>query len=109
MQGATAVLTPVLALGGLWWLVLSPAATAWQSYWQGTLLHGHSTRAVTESVVVLLAVTIAVLGAGVAWQGAPGIYFAAAGLLLGNVAQAAWLGMRAQGSLRAVIARDAGC
>ena len=30
-----------------------------------------------------------------------------AGLLLGNVAQAVWLGIRAQGALRAVIARDA--
>jgi hypothetical protein len=96
-----------LAIGGLWWLALSPAATAWQSYWQGALLHAHRTRAVTESVVVLLVVTTVVLGAGVAGQGAPGVYFAAAGLLLGAVAQAAWLGLRAQDAIRAVIARDA--
>ena len=95
-----------LAVGGLWWLALSPATTAWQSYWQGALVHSRSTRGVTESVVVLLAVTAAVLAAGVAWQGAPGVYFAAAGMLLGGAAQAVWLGIRARDTLRAVVARD---
>ena len=95
-----------LAAGGLWWLALSPATTVWQSYWQGALVHSRRTRGVTESVVVLLVVTAAVLGAGVVWQGAPGIYFAAAGMLLGGAAQAAWLGLRAQEPLRAIAARD---
>jgi hypothetical protein len=96
-----------LAVGGLWWLTLVPATSAWQSYWQGALVHGRRTRGVTESVIILLVVTAAVLGAGVAWQGTPGIYIASAGMLLGNAAQSAWLGVRAQGALRAVITRDA--
>jgi hypothetical protein len=96
-----------LAVGGLWWLALSPATTAWQSYWQGALVHSRHTRGITESVIVVLVVTAVVLAAGVAWQGSPGIYFAAAGLLLGGAAQAVWLGFRAQGALRAVDARDA--
>ena len=96
-----------LAVGGLWWMALAPATTAWQSYWQGALVHSRRTRGVTESVIVLLAVTAAVLVAGVAWQGVPGIYFAAAGMLLGGAAQAVWLGIRAQETLRAVGNRDA--
>jgi len=101
-----AALVP-LAMGGLWWLALSPATTAWQSYWQGAILHSRNTRGITESVVVLLAVTAAVLAAGVVWQGSPGIYFAAAGLTLGGAAQAAWLALRARTPLRALATRDA--
>lgn len=97
-----------LAGAGLWWLALTPAAAVGQSYWQGAIVHGRATRGVTEAVVVTLAVTALVLGAGVAWQRAPGLHFAAAGLMLGGVAQCAWLALRARGELAAVRARDAG-
>jgi hypothetical protein len=91
----------------LWWMALAPAATAWQSYWQGALVHSRNTRGVTEAVAVTLAVTGLVLVAGVRTQAAPGLEFAAAGLLAGSVAQAAWLGLRARRELAAVVARDA--
>jgi hypothetical protein len=96
-----------LATHALWWLALTPAATAWQSYWQGALVHSRNTRGVTESVIVTLAVTALVLWAGVKLQIAPGLEFAAAGLLAGTIAQATWLALRARGELRQIIARDA--
>ncbi len=96
-----------LATGALWWVALTPAASAWQSYWQGALVHSRNTRGVTESVVATLAVTALVLWAGVRAQGPPGLHFAAAGLLAGGIAQAAWLALRARAELARVGARDA--
>lgn len=96
-----------LAATGLVILALTPATSAWQSWWQGTLVHSRRTRGVTESVVVLIAVTALALGLGIAWQGPPGVWFAALGLLAGNLAQTAWLAWRARGEVALVVARDA--
>ena len=95
-----------MATAALWWLAFTPAATAWQSYWQGVLVHSRRTHGVTESVVVTLAVTALVLWTGVRMQVSPGLLVAAAGLLAGTVAQAAWLALRARPALAALAAVD---
>ena len=95
-----------MATGALWWLALTPAAAVWQSYWQGALVHSRRTRGVTESVVVTLSLTALVLWAGVRGQGAPGLYFAAAGMLVGGAGQCAWLALRARPALAEVLRRD---
>jgi len=85
-----------LACGALWWLLPMGAVSVWQSYHQGILVHAHRTRAITESMVVLLAATVLVLGIGVAWQSVPGLHFAALGLTAGGLAQVAWLARRSR-------------
>src|SRR5262249_51580774 len=76
-----------MAWRSLWFLVPMGAVTVWQSFHQGLLVHAHATRAVTESVLVLLVATCTVLGIGVAWHSLPGLGFAAARLTLGGLAQ----------------------
>jgi len=84
----------LMARQSLWFLVPMGAVTAWQSYHQGMLVHAHRTRAITESMLVLLAANATVLGIGVAWHSVPGLLFASLALTAGGVAQIAWLGRR---------------
>ncbi|HEY6196561.1 MAG TPA: hypothetical protein VI504_16140, partial [Candidatus Eisenbacteria bacterium] len=91
-----------LAWRSLWWLVPMGAVTVWQSYHQGALVHAHRTRAVTESMAVLLVATATVLGIGVAWHSLPGLGFAALALTAGGVAQIAWLAHRSRPALAAL-------
>lgn len=107
--GTVSGLTPplaALATTALWLMIPLPALSAWQSWYQGALVHSRNTRGVTESVLVLLVATALVLAAGVARQPVPGIYFASLALVAGNVAQAAWLAWRARGEIANVSARD---
>ncbi len=83
-----------LACTALVWLVPTGAVSVWQSYHQGLLVHAHHTRAITESMAVLLLATGAVLGIGVAWHSVPGLHFAALGLTVGGLAQVLWLARR---------------
>jgi hypothetical protein len=84
----------LMARQSLWFLVPMGAVTVWQSYHQGMLVHAHRTRAITESMLVLLAAHVTVLGIGVAWHSVPGLAFASLGLTAGGVAQIAWLARR---------------
>jgi hypothetical protein len=94
-----------LARVGLWLTLLMPAFSAFQSLYQGAIVHSHHTRGVTESVVVLLATSAVVLWAGVA-VGAVGLYVGSAAMALSAGAQIVWLRHRARPALRAVTARD---
>jgi|SRR5262245_24848236 len=87
-----------LACAALWWLVPMGAVSVWQSFHQGVLVHAHETRAVTESMLVLLLATVTILGIGTAWRSAPGLHFAALALTAGGIAQVAWLAHRSQGA-----------
>ena len=96
-----------LAWRALWLLVPMGALSVWQSFHQGVLVHAHRTRAITESMAVLLVATSAVLGIGVAWHSLPGLYFAALALTVGSVAQIAWLQYRSRPALAELAGRDA--
>jgi hypothetical protein len=98
----------MMAWRSLWLLVPMGAVTVWQSFHQGVLVHAHRTRAVTESMAVLLAATATVLGVGVAWRSLPGLGFAALALTVGGVAQIAWLAYRSRPVLTELASRDAG-
>ena len=102
--GVGGLLPPLAALASvaLWFALPIPGATALQSYHQGAIVHAQATRYVTESVVVLLLTTSAVLALGVLWGGWPGLWVAMAGAALGNLAQWAWL--RHRSPRRAAIA-----
>ena len=86
-----------LACVALIWLVPMGAVSVWQSYHQGILVHDHRTRAITESMLALLAGTGAVLFVGVHWDSITGLHFAALGLTVGGLAQIAWLALRSRG------------
>jgi hypothetical protein len=90
---------PLVALAtiGLLFAIPMPGLSAIQSLFQGTLVHDHRTRGVTESVAVLLLVTGGTLAAGVAFGRITGLYVGLIAFVLGNGAQAAWLMARAQG------------
>jgi progressive ankylosis protein len=85
-----------LALPGLWISFLLPGVTAFQSLYQGTLVHAHRTRAVTESIVIYLATVMAVLAGGAHLPRMAGLYVGLAGSMIGNAAQAGWLWWRAR-------------
>jgi hypothetical protein len=96
-----------LAWQSLWLVVPMGAVSVWQSYHQGVLVHVHRTRAITESMAVLLVATAAVLGIGVTWNSIPGLYLAALGMTLGGLAQIAWLVHRSRPALGQIEQRDA--
>jgi hypothetical protein len=87
---------PLALLGrqGLWIILLMPAQAVLQSWFQGQILHSRKTRGITEAVGVYLAVNTLVLLAGIRHGGATGIYVALAGLVVGAIAQVAWLWLR---------------
>jgi hypothetical protein len=95
---------------GLWLTLILPALTALQSYYQGTLLHVHRTRGITESVAFYLAATTILLGAGVLTQSLPGLHVALAAGTLGTLGQVVWLRVRASSHLKslAVLHRGGG-
>ncbi len=97
-----------LACDALWWLVPMGAVSVWQSYHQGVLVHARQTRAITESMGVLLLATCAVLGIGVAWRAAPGLHFAALALTVGGLAQVAWLAHRSRAARSVLAAQEPG-
>src|SRR5439155_10033464 len=97
-----------MAWRSLWLVVPMGAVSVWQSYHQGVLVHAHRTRAVTESMAVLLVATATVLGVGVAWHSLPGLGFAALSLTVGGGAQIAWLSYRSRAPVAELIAPDAG-
>lgn len=97
------------ALGGvaLWLSLALPGLNALQSLHQGAIVHSRSTRAVTESVVILLGVTAAVLGAGVAIGRVSGLWVASLAAVAGAGFQVAWLARRSRAARRAIAADDA--
>lgn len=95
-----------MAWRALWLLVPMGAVSVWQSYHQGLLVHVRDTRAITESMAVLLVATAGVLAPGVAWHPAPGLYLAAFGMTAGGAAQIAWLASRSRAALAKTAARD---
>jgi hypothetical protein len=98
-----------LAGSALWILVPLPAITALQSLYQGALVHDRRTRAVTESVLIFLGVSVVLQGGGVALQRWTGIYVALFALVAANTAQLAWLwfrGRHAYASLTGIAAPE---
>ena len=99
--GSISALPPALALLGasaLWVAIPMPGLAALQSLNQGTLVHAHRTRGVTESVIAYFVVAAAVMLAGPPLlRNTSGLYVAMAGMVAGNAAQWLWLSARARG------------
>jgi hypothetical protein len=80
--------------------VLMPGCQAVQSWFQGALLHQHQTRAITEAVVVYVAVALGLLALSVRIATHAGIFYAMVAISVASVAQTVWLAWRARASLR---------
>lgn len=96
-----------LARTALWLAIPLPALSVFQSWFQGTILHGRRTRGITEAVAVYLAASIAVLGVGVAWGQVIGLYVGIFSLTASTILQTAWLWHRSQPAWESVCRRDA--
>lgn len=89
-----------LAQTSLWFALLLPAFSVWQSWYQGSLVYFRKTRGVTEAMALSLIVSGAVLWAGVVWGQMTGLYIAQAAFTLGGLAQMLWLAYRNRGVRR---------
>jgi hypothetical protein len=96
-----------MATTSLWFFLISPALAALQSWFQGTLLNSRYTRAITESVVIFLAVSVIFLAVGVAWGRTPGLYVGAAAVILAMLAQVSWQALRSRAARLSFARRDA--
>jgi hypothetical protein len=95
-----------LAANSLWFFVLTPGMAALQSWYQGTLLNSHQTRAITESVIVFLAVCVSLLAAGVTWGRYPGVYLAGTAYAVAFMAQTSWQAFRSKPQRKKFAQRD---
>ncbi len=97
-----------LAILGFRLAVPLPVFNALQSWYQGALLFGRKTRGIPEAVALFLAVTVAVLGAGIFWQRVTGLYVGVTAFVCAMGAQTIWLRHRAAPILAQVRRRDGG-
>lgn len=91
-----------LANTALWFSLLIPGANAFQSWYQGIILHSGKTRGIPEAVFIFLAVTIITYIFGIYLINLPGLYIGALGFSLGMVSQAAWLRFRSRRALNLI-------
>ncbi|MDD2694649.1 MAG: hypothetical protein PHD58_01850 [Anaerolineales bacterium] len=97
-----------LARTSLWIGLPLPALSALQSWFQGAILFGRKTRAVTQAVLLYLAVTSALLALGVYWGKATGLYVGIAVMSASMAVQTAWLWQRSRPVFSALLANEAG-
>ncbi|MCS6935945.1 MAG: hypothetical protein NZ610_04780 [Candidatus Bipolaricaulota bacterium] len=91
-----------LAQSSLWFALLLPAFSVWQSFYQGSLVYSRQTRGVTEAMALFLIVSSVILSVGVLWGQITGLYVAQIAFTIGGLAQMLWLAYRcrrAQGTL----------
>ncbi len=95
-----------LASSGLLWALLWPALTVWQSYYQGVLVHSGRTQGVSQSVMLSLATSAALLVGGALLGTFPGLYVVTVAFIAGTVVQVLWLLRSSREPLQRLQARD---
>ncbi|KAA3606780.1 MAG: hypothetical protein DWQ01_17340 [Planctomycetota bacterium] len=80
--------------------LLMPAYQAFQSLFQGALVHSRKTKPIFEGVVLYLCVSFLVLWWGTQWQRYTGIYFTLCAFTIGGSLQTLWLAWRARPVLK---------
>jgi len=97
--GRVSALPPALvelARMGLWLAMAWPVLSALYSWLQANIVHSRRTGAITEGVLVYVAISAAGLGLGVAWGQVPGLLVAATAFTLGGICQTGWLWWRSR-------------
>ena len=97
----------VMARAGLWLTLPLPAISAFQSWFQGAIVHSRRTRGITEATAIYLVCMCAALLAGVAWGQVAGLYVGLGASTVSIAAQLGWLWWRSRGVMRAIVTRAA--
>jgi len=95
-----------LATTALWFSLLIPGANAFQSWYQGIILHSGKTRGIPEAVALFLTVTVITYLIGIYLINLPGLYVGVIGFSLGMASQAAWLKFRSHGALKIIYGKS---
>lgn len=85
-----------LATVGFAFSLLWPGLDVLRNLLQGVIVHGRRTRVITESMVVFLVVSAALLAIGTSWRAFPALPYAMAAFVLGTAAQVGWLWWRSR-------------
>jgi len=91
---------------GLWIGLFMPAMTVYQSWYQGAILNGRRTRAITEAVMIFLVSSGILLTAGVIWGQVTGLYIGLGVFLISSAAQNGWLWYRSRSVFKTIQDRD---
>ena len=92
----------------MWFLMLSTGLCVLQVWFQGMIMHGRRTRALTEAIVVSLVVELVIMVGGVVTGRFTGLYVASFAFLLAYAAQVFWLYLRSRPIARELNQRDEG-
>jgi len=87
-----------LARYSLWSAMLIPGLSVQQSWFQGVLLHGRFTRAISESMIIFLVVDGIILCVGILWGQITGLHIGLAAFSIGMLMQIVWLSWRSRPS-----------
>ncbi len=85
---------------GLWIALLVPSFAVFDGYFQGLLLYGRRTRAITEGVLISILVSAGILVLGVVWGNVSGIYVGVTALAAGYAARFGWMWWRTRPIVR---------
>jgi hypothetical protein len=95
-----------LAQNGLWFALLMPALSVFQSWYQGAILDYGKTRPITEAVIIFICTISVLLFVGVIWRRMPGLYIALFAYGVGMATQTFWLLLRSRPAFHEVRLRD---
>ncbi len=84
----------------MWLAIPIPAMRGLNSWYQGMLVHRRTTRAITESVAIYMAVAAFVLGVGIQKEAWSGVLVAISAYSFGRILQSMWLWMRSRDAVR---------
>jgi hypothetical protein len=110
LAGVMNLRSDLVSLGrqALWLAVPLPVLVVLQSWYQGVLVYSRQTRAITESVVLHLVMTMTVAGVGIAMQRYPGLLVTIAALDAAGLLQVAWLWRRSRAARQRLATLPAG-
>ena len=92
---------------GAWFAIPLPAMAVLQSWFQGSILHGRRTGAITEAVVIYLLFNVVTLVVGIVWGKPTGIYIGLGSLVISSLIQTFWLWLRSRSTRVKMHALDA--
>ncbi len=85
-----------LARTGVWFALAMPFLAVLQSWYQGAILHGRRTGAITEAVAIYLGLMGGLLFAGTIWGKTTGIYIGLGAMSVSMAVQTLWLWRRSR-------------
>lgn len=85
-----------LGVSAIWIAIFMPALSVIESVFQGMLLQGRQTKAITEAVIIYLLAGSMILVGGTYYGQVTGIYVGVTAVVIGHMCQGGWLWKRSQ-------------